>query len=214
MNKNELEKITALEITDDEFNQISRYVELLLMWNSKINLISRKNDSSPFLSHILPALLFAQVIDLQNKNILDLGSGGGLPGIPLSILFEKSSFTLLDSIQKKVSVLDEIVKSLSLKNVFCVCERVENIKIKHAKNKFDIVVARGVATIKTLVGYSLPLVNGKQILLTLKGGDLTLEKNEALRSFPYIKITEIPVSEIINNTNILEDKKFILVERK
>ena len=101
MNKNELEKITALEITDDEFNQISRYVELLLMWNSKINLISRKNDSSPFLSHILPALLFAQIIDLQNKNILDLGSGGGLPGIPLSILFEKSSFTLLDSIQKK-----------------------------------------------------------------------------------------------------------------
>lgn len=210
MNTEKIFSLTGLTITADQLELLFKYERLLVEWNKKINLVSRKPNVDVFLSHILPSILYMRVLDFNNKAILDVGTGGGLPGVPLAVCSKNSNFVLIDSIQKKITALSDICKKMDIKNVLPVVGRVENFKSK----KFNFVVARGVATIKTLVKYSLPLSTDKKFLLSLKGGDLEKEKDEALSSFSYIKIKEMPVNDLLGNESLWADKKFILVERK
>ena len=164
-------------ITDEQKSQFGRLPELYKHWNSQINVISRKDIDELYERHILHSLAIAKIVTFApGTSVLDVGTGGGFPGIPLAILFPDSNFYLVDSIAKKILVVQEITKALGLKNV-----RVENVRAEKVKEKFDFVVTRAVTNLsefkywvkkKFKTEQKNKLLNG---LLCLKGGDILSE---------------------------------------
>lgn len=157
--------------------QIERLLPLYRIWNEKINVISRRDLDNLYERHVLHSLTIAKFISFKaGSSILDLGTGGGFPGIPLAILFPQVKFHLIDARAKKITVVDEIVKVTGLKNVRTTHTRVEDLR-----GKYDFVVSRAVAPLKELVEWSRPLIGSKHInaipngLICLKGGDLMNE---------------------------------------
>ena len=120
------------KISQDQLKKFNSLIQLYKSWNSKVNLISRKDIDNLYVNHILHSLSIAKVHEfIDGSDILDVGTGGGLPGIPLAILFPKVNFTLLDSISKKIKVVEDISKQLSLTNVKTVNDRAENHNLKY-----------------------------------------------------------------------------------
>ncbi|RAI98404.1 16S rRNA (guanine527-N7)-methyltransferase [Chitinophaga skermanii] len=154
-------------------------------WNEKINVISRKNIDSLYEQHVLHSLSIPAIADFPDGNqVLDLGTGGGFPGIPLAIFYPNVQFHLVDSINKKLKVVEAVVEALGLENVTTQHTRIEDIK----NRKFDHVVSRAVAPLKDLWFWSKPVlkksspehwVNMKHGLICLKGGDLGQEISES-----------------------------------
>lgn len=173
-------------------NQLSK-LELLFSiyanWNSKINLISRKDMDSFYLRHVLHSLSIAKFYQFKSgSRVMDVGTGGGFPGIPLSILFPDVNFHLVDSIAKKINVIDEVREELNLKNVKTHNERMENIDLT-----VDFVVCRAVAPMETLVDWVGDNISKKHRqdrkngFICLKGGDL----DEELKKFKSKQIIEL-----------------------
>jgi len=172
------------DFTDTQLEQLRQLKELYFEWNQKINVISRKDMDNFYLHHVLHSLSIATQFEFQpNTNIMDLGCGGGFPGVPLAILFPETNFFMIDSINKKLKVVSEIADAINLKNITVKHTRVEDIK----NQKFDTVVSRAVAPLKDLWRWSKPLIkkspmtneNTPNGLICLKGGDLTLEIQES-----------------------------------
>uniref|UniRef100_UPI00356525ED 16S rRNA (guanine(527)-N(7))-methyltransferase RsmG n=1 Tax=Muriicola sp. TaxID=2020856 RepID=UPI00356525ED len=165
------------ELTDTQTRQFTAMAGLYQDWNQKINVVSRKDVDELYLRHILHSLGIAKVISfLPGSRVLDVGTGGGFPGIPLAVLFPKTQFTLVDSIGKKIRVVKEVIDGLGLNNVNAVHSRVEELQ-----GSFDFIVSRAVAAMPSFVRWVdgrirqksvHPLKNG---ILYLKGGDLTEE---------------------------------------
>jgi len=165
------------ELTSKQFEQISRLEELYVHWNEQINVISRKDTENFYERHVLHSLGIAKVIQFKKgTKIMDVGTGGGFPGIPLAIMFPDCEFLLVDSIGKKIKVVNEVANSLGLNNVIGVHERAEKVE-----GIFDFIVSRAVTQMPEFIAWvknkisktsknSLP--NG---ILYLKGGDLTEE---------------------------------------
>ena len=178
------------QLSDHQEQQFAALDVLYRDWNSKINVISRKDIDNLYEHHVLHSLAIAKVLPFQpHTEILDVGTGGGFPGIPLAILFPECRFTLIDSIGKKIKVAQEVATALGLTNVECIQERAEE-----EKRKFDFVVSRAVMPLPDLVRLVQKNVSTKQRnavpngLVVLKGGDL----REELRSFQkHAEITEI-----------------------
>ncbi|MEX2115327.1 MAG: 16S rRNA (guanine(527)-N(7))-methyltransferase RsmG, partial [Bacteroidota bacterium] len=150
----------GLKIPDDQLELIRNYVRLLLEWNQKINLISRRDEENVWQSHILHSIapLF-QVKIPENGRIVDLGTGGGLPGIPLKILNPTIQITMIDSTQKKITAVDEMTKALGLKDTIAVWGRAEELaKRKEFRGQFDIATARGVGPLEELVRLAHPFL--------------------------------------------------------
>ena len=177
-------------LTDIQEQQFAALDVLYRDWNSKINVISRKDIDNLYEHHVLHSLAIAKVLPFQpHTEILDVGTGGGFPGIPLAILFPECRFTLIDSIGKKIKVAQEVAKALGLTNVECIQERAEE-----EKRKFDFVVSRAVMPLPDLVRLVQKNVSNKQRnavpngLVVLKGGDL----RDELRPFQKrAEVTEI-----------------------
>ena len=178
------------QLSDHQEQQFAALDVLYRDWNSKINVISRKDIDNLYEHHVLHSLAIAKVLPFQpHTEILDVGTGGGFPGIPLAILFPECRFTLIDSIGKKIKVAQEIATALGLMNVECIQERAEE-----EKRKFDFVVSRAVMPLPDLVRLVQKNVSNKQRnavpngLVVLKGGDL----REELRPFQKrAEVTEI-----------------------
>lgn len=178
------------QLTEHQEQQFAALDVLYRDWNSKINVISRKDIDNLYEHHVLHSLAIAKVLPFQpHTEILDVGTGGGFPGIPLAILFPECRFTLIDSIGKKIKVAQEVATALGLTNVECIQERAEE-----EKRKFDFVVSRAVMPLPGLVRLVQKNVSNKQRnavpngLVVLKGGDL----REELRPFQKrAEITEI-----------------------
>jgi 16S rRNA (guanine527-N7)-methyltransferase len=165
------------ELTPVQIDKISRIKNLYLDWNSKINVISRKDIDEIYIRHVLHSLSISKIIHFaQGTQIVDVGCGGGFPGIPLAIYFPEVNFTLVDSIGKKIQVVNQIASALDLKNVVAVNDRAENLK-----TKYDFVVSRAVTAFPNFVALTKNLVTKKQInaipngIIYLKGGDFSLE---------------------------------------
>ncbi|MFL2637919.1 MAG: 16S rRNA (guanine(527)-N(7))-methyltransferase RsmG [Flavobacteriaceae bacterium] len=157
--------------------QFEKLESLYKYWNSKINVISRKDISSLYLKHVLHSLAIAKFIQFsKDTHIIDVGTGGGFPGIPLAILFPDAKFHLVDSTEKKVKVVNAVSKELSLKNVTTQCKRVEDMN-----DKFDFVLARAVADMSTILKWTVNNIspNSNNVvpngIIALKGGDLDKE---------------------------------------
>ena len=157
--------------------QFEKLESLYKYWNSKINVISRKDISSLYLKHVLHSLAIAKFIQFsKDTHIIDVGTGGGFPGIPLAILFPDAKFHLVDSTEKKVKVVNAVSKELSLKNVTTQCKRVEDID-----DKFDFILTRAIADMSTILEWTVNNIslNSNNIIpngiIALKGGDLDKE---------------------------------------
>ncbi|WP_026450537.1 16S rRNA (guanine(527)-N(7))-methyltransferase RsmG [Aequorivita capsosiphonis] len=170
------------QLTDNQKDQFQLLQNLYEDWNLKINVVSRKDIEELYLRHVLHSLGIAKIQPLlSGSKILDVGTGGGFPGIPLAILYPEVSFHLVDSIGKKIKVVDEVVAGLELKNVKTIYDRVENVS-----GKYDFIVSRAVAQMETFTHWVAGKIAKKSLherkngILYLKGGDLA----EELKSFP------------------------------
>ncbi len=165
------------DLTDQQLDQFGRLGSLYEEWNAQINVISRKDIEQLYERHVLHSLAIAKVIQFKPQTtILDVGTGGGFPGIPLAILFPETSFMLIDSIGKKIKVVEEVASALNLRNVTA-----EHIRVEDVKQKFDFVVSRAVTAFPRFVSMvrtkvasqsNNDLPNG---ILYLKGGDFEEE---------------------------------------
>lgn len=184
------------KLTDRQAEQFAQLDALYRDWNSKINVISRKDIDNLYEHHVLHSLAIAKFLPFQpGTTILDVGTGGGFPGIPLAILFPECRFMLIDSIGKKIKVASEVAQSLGLTNVVCKQERAEE-----EKQKFDFVVSRAVMPLPDLVKLVRKNISSKQRnavpngIIVLKGGDLREELA------PYQKTAEVtPCSQWFAN---------------
>ena len=171
------------DFSETQTSQLKLLKELYITWNEKINVISRKDMDNFYLHHVLHSLSIAANFTFSpSQSVMDLGCGGGFPGIPLAIFFPDTSFHLVDSINKKLKVVQEIAIAAELKNITVEHTRAEDI----TNRKFDIVVSRAVAPLKDLWRWSKPLIKKSSInseepngLICLKGGDLTQEIQES-----------------------------------
>ncbi len=161
-------------LTDDQLNQLIATQDLYEHWNQQINVISRKDMDSFYVHHMLHSLSLVTLLKFQpGSKILDLGTGGGFPGIPLAIVFPDVQFHLVDSIGKKIKVVNEVSSALQLENVSTQHARVEEVK-----GQFDFVVSRAVAPLIDLLSWTKGKYSGTQKnalpngLICLKGGDL------------------------------------------
>lgn len=176
-------------LSQDQLEKFMRLVPIYKDWNSKVNLISRRDIENLFTNHILHSLSIVNIIEFESStSVLDVGTGGGFPGIPLAIFFPNVKFTLLDSIGKKIKVVESVSKDLSLSNVTAINDRVEN----HFE-KYDFILSRAVAKMDKFYSLVNKNFNSKSIneipngIISLKGGDL----KDELKDFKEKKIFDI-----------------------
>ena len=177
-------------LTEIQVAQFSKLQELYQDWNLKINVVSRKDIDELYLRHVLHSLGIAKVMQFKpGANVMDVGTGGGFPGIPLAILFPETNFHLVDSIGKKIKVVNEVAEGLGLQNVKTTHGRVEEVK-----EEYDFIVSRAVAQMETFVRWNKGKIAKKQQhdlkngILYLKGGDLS----EELAKYTSATIYDLP----------------------
>jgi len=172
------------DFNEKQIQQFAALKHLYTEWNEKINVISRKDMHNFYEHHVLHSLAIATQFDFPDGNdIIDIGTGGGFPGIPLAIFFPEVKFHLVDSINKKLKVVNEVANAIGLSNISTQHTRAEDIKDK----KFDVVISRAVAPLNDLWFWSRPLLKKRPIdqpkkisgLICLKGGDLSKEISES-----------------------------------
>jgi 16S rRNA (guanine527-N7)-methyltransferase len=197
------------DLTENQLQQFSQLGDLYKEWNSQINVISRKDIDELYTRHVLHSLAIAKVQLFKPKaSILDIGTGGGFPGIPLAILFPETNFYLVDSIGKKIKVVQEVATALGLKNV-----KAEHIRAEKVKGEFDFIVSRAVTKMDDFVKWTKGKIAKKQMhtlkngILYLKGGDLT----EELLNFP--KATLFNITDYFDN-DFFETKKVVHIPLK
>lgn len=180
------------ELTDQQKTRFEALYPLYQEWNEKINVVSRKDIENIYIRHVLHSMAIAKMVSFQpDTHILDVGTGGGFPGIPLAILFPEARFHLVDSIGKKISVVQAVAEALALKNVTA-----EHARAEKVKGSYDFVVTRAVARLKTLLQWSRKHVKGESVhplyngLLALKGGDLREELKEARTKHALHSLTD------------------------
>lgn len=197
-------------LAEEQKIQFAQLGPLYSEWNEKINVISRKDIDSIYTHHILHALALSKIISFQPQSkILDFGTGGGFPGIPLAILFPEVQFTLVDSIGKKIKVVTEIAATLGLQNVTAIQERVENIK-----DKYDFVTCRGVAPLEQLFRWTTKNVSGKHRhaypngMFFYKGGNV----KEEIQALPGKQYTEIFKIKEFFKDDFFEEKVIVYIQ--
>lgn len=177
-------------LSEKQIEQFSKLQDLYQDWNLKINVVSRKDIDELYLRHVLHSLGIAKVMQFKaGAKVMDVGTGGGFPGIPLAILYPETQFHLVDSIGKKIKVVNEVVAGLGLENVKTTHGRVEEVK-----DTYDFIVSRAVAQMETFVRWNKGKIAKKQNhdlkngILYLKGGDLS----EELKLYTSATIYDLP----------------------
>jgi 16S rRNA (guanine527-N7)-methyltransferase len=196
------------DLSPIQIKNFSRLEELYTTWNNQINVISRKDTENFYERHVLHSLGIAKIIQFKDgSEILDIGTGGGFPGIPLAIMFPECNFILVDSIGKKIKVVNEIAKELNLKNVIGIHERAENIK-----QKFDFIVSRAVTAMPVFLTWIDKKFKKENIndlpngVLYLKGGDLIEEMSPVKKHYKFHDLNKI------FNEDFFETKKVVYLK--
>lgn len=193
------------ELSEKQIQQFQKLQPLYEEWNSKINVISRKDMEGLYLKHVLHSLSIAKVIKFKPEtSILDVGTGGGFPGIPLAILFPECHFHLVDSIGKKITVVQQVAESLGLTNV-----KAEQIRAEQLQEKYDFILSRAVTRVAPLYQWVKNKVKKeyfntkKNGLLLLKGGDLEEELKESKLKYKIFALSDFFEEEFFDTKVIV-----------
>ena len=177
----ELEKIN-IKITNDQLKQLEEYYNLLIEWNKVMNLTGITEKEEVYLKHFYDSLTIAKVIDLDAvENLCDVGTGAGFPGLVIKILFPNLQVTLVDSLNKRINFLNEVINKLKLQKVNTIHTRIEEFGIKN-REKYDIVIARAVAQLNILLEYCIPITKVDGYFIAMKGNCLE-EINNSKNAF-------------------------------
>lgn len=194
------------ELNPLQIKQLQDLKPLYEEWNAQINVISRKDIDNFYERHVLHSLAIAKTMKFKpNTKILDVGTGGGFPGIPLAILFPKCNFHLIDSIGKKIKVVNGVANSLGLKNV-----KGSHINAKQITDKYDFVVSRAVTRLDPFIAWIKTNFNKKSFndlpngILYLKGGDLTEEMNEIRKKYNSYPISSYFVEDFFETKKVIQ----------
>lgn len=221
MNQNrfieELKKIN-IELNDNQLEQLNKYYELLVEWNEKFNLTNITDKEQVFLKHFYDSLTLSKVVDLkQEESLCDIGTGAGFPGLVLKIVFPNLRVILVDSLNKRIEFLKEVIKKLKLDNIEVYHDRAEEFA-KSNIEKYDIVTARAVAHLSVLLEYSIPMVKINKYFIAMKANiDTEIEESRnALEKLDskIIKIDrfQLPIEE--SNRTIIKVEKIKKTNKK
>ncbi len=193
------------DLTAKQKAQYEALEELYKTWNAQINVISRKDIEELYERHILHSLGIAKIIQFnEGASVLDVGTGGGFPGIPLAIMFPNAQFHLIDSIGKKIKVVQAVAQALNLTNV-----KAEHVRAEQVKNEYDFIVSRAVTRLKPFYQWVAKKVktesthNLKNGILYLKGGDLTEELDEAKKKHTLFNLSDYFSEEFFETKKVL-----------
>ena len=198
--------------TEEQLNKFYKYMNMLIEWNEKINLTAIIEPKEIILKHFIDSLTIMKYIQ-PNKSVIDIGTGAGFPGIPIKIMREDLNMTLLDSLNKRINFLNEVIKELELENIIAVHARIEEYaKNKQYREKYDIATSRAVANLTTLSEYMLPMVSIEGTAICMKGSDVT---DEIFKSKNSIKILGGKINKIEEFTLPKSDNKrnLIIIEK-
>lgn len=206
-------KKLGIELTSQQLEKLNQFYELLISWNQKMNLTRIIEKEDVYLKHFYDSLTLSKVIDLkQGLTLCDVGSGAGFPGIVLKICFPNLKITLLDSLQKRVNYLNEIIKELDLKNIEAIHTRAEDYA-KQNREKFDIVTARAVANLKILSELCIPMVKVNGLFIAMKANiEEEIENSTEILKKLDSKIEKIetfylPIENSIRNIIMIQKQK-------
>ncbi len=206
-------KKLGIELTSQQLEKLNQFYELLISWNQKMNLTRIIEKEDVYLKHFYDSLTLSKVIDLkQDLTLCDVGSGAGFPGIVLKICFPNLKITLLDSLQKRVNYLNEIIKKLDLKNIEAIHTRAEDYA-KQNREKFDIVTARAVANLKILSELCIPMVKVNGLFIAMKANiEEEIENSTEILKKLDSKIEKIetfylPIENSIRNIIMIQKQK-------
>ncbi len=189
---------TSLKLTDLQINQLIQYVELLNKWNKAYNLTSVRDPEEMLVKHILDSLMVGDV--LKGKNFIDVGTGPGLPGIPLSILYPEKNFVLLDSLGKRITFLRQVVFQLKLENVTPVLSRVED----YQEQQFDGVLSRAFASLLDMINWCEHLIPNGAHFYALKGVEPTDELSQLPEHIHLEQVHEIKVPTLDAQRHVIQ----------
>lgn len=206
MNKEEFIKAVKqlkVDLTEEKLEKLNKFYNLLIEWNKKINLTRIEREDEVYLKHFYDSLTIAKVVDLSEiKTLCDIGTGAGFPGIVLKIFYPNLKITLIDSLQKRVNYLNEIIKDLGLDNIEAIHVRGEDYK-----GQYDVVTSRAVANIEKLLGYTMHLVSPTGIFVAMKGDiekELTLDvKKKIEKKYKIEKIEKFLLPKENSNRSLV-----------
>ena len=206
MNKEEFIKAVKqlkVDLTEEKLEKLNKFYNLLIEWNKKINLTRIEEEDEVYLKHFYDSLTIAKVVDLSEiKTLCDIGTGAGFPGIVLKIFYQNLKITLIDSLQKRVNYLNEIIKDLGLDNIEAIHVRGEDYK-----GQYDVVTSRAVANIEKLLGYTMHLVSPTGIFVAMKGDiekELTLDvKKKIEKKYKIEKIEKFLLPKENSNRSLV-----------
>jgi len=214
----ELKKIffeNEIHPDDYQLERMARYANLVVEKNQSVNLISRKDEANIVENHIFISALISKYMPERASRFIDIGTGGGFPGIPLSIINPMMRGVLIDSTSKKIDAVSEFIRTLKLSKLKAVNSRVEDEEFKkNYSKKFDLVVSRATVPLVILFRYALPLIKDKAYMMAIKGGDLSEEfKTAQIKYGAYIKKhTIFELAYKPTNIRNEKEKKLVLLE--
>ena len=200
-------------IVKNNIEKFYKYMKLLLEWNEKINLTAIKDENEFIVKHFIDSLVASKYIENSSK-IIDIGTGAGFPGIPLKLFDDKQNSTLIDSVNKKINVLKNIIEELNLENIEAIHIRAEELaKDNNYREKFDVAISRAVANQTTLVEYLIPFVKLNGIIICMKGPNFEEELEDSKKAINILggkieKIDKVLIdNEIERNVIIIRKIK-------
>lgn len=210
----EYAKEIGIMLNEKQIKQFYHYQQIMLQWNEKINLTAITEQEEIILKHFIDSLTIAKYIE-KNAKLIDVGTGAGFPGIPLKIIREDIDILLLDSLNKRVNFLNEVIKQLKLLNTQVIHSRVEDLgKDKKYRENFDYATSRAVANLATLSEYLMPLVKLKGVCICMKGACVEEEIKQSQKAISIlggsIKLVDkfqLPKSQIDRNIVLLQKEK-------
>lgn len=205
-------QVISLKLSEKQLNQFWDYMNLLLEWNEKINLTAIIEPKEIILKHFIDSLTILKYID-KNKKVIDIGTGAGFPGIPLKIMREDIEVTLLDSLNKRIQFLNEVIMQLKLEKIYTVHSRIEDYgRDKKYRESYDFVTSRAVANLSTLSEYMLPMIKVEGKSICMKGVEI---EDELTKSKNAIKILggKVVQTQKLNLPKSDNGRNLIIIEK-